>query len=106
MNIYLIILVFLPLVVLGLGRTVRGKTKYAAVFLLCSGLVWLLIFMIVEENYYLDLKAGNHPSSDEKNLTLGLIIYGGWIFAILYSAVVGLLLKFGFHTLERLRKKS
>ena len=106
MNIYLIILILLPIVVLSLGRKVRGKTKYAAVFLFCSGLVWLLMFMLVEENYYLDLKAGKHPSSDEKNFILGVVIYGGWLGAILYSALIALLLKLGSHALAQLKAKS
>ncbi len=89
-----------------MGRKVAGKYKYAAVFLLCSVLVWLLMFMFVEEQYYLDTRAGDEPSSDEKNMILGMILFGGWLGAILYSAVIALLIKLGFYAWAQLRTKT
>ncbi len=106
MNIYLILLILLPISILCMGRKVAGKYKYAAVFLLCSVLVWLLMFMFVEEQYYLDTRAGDEPSSDEKNMILGMILFGGWLGAILYSAVIALLIKLGFYAWAQLRTKT
>jgi hypothetical protein len=106
LNIYFILLVSLPIGILFLSQKISGKYKYTAVFLLCSILIWFLMLMSVEQQYFLELKAGSKQSSDEKNIILGMVIYGGWLGAILYSAVIALLIKFGFYVLALLRTKT